>query len=196
MLRGIDGLSASQRFSVEGVELGAGRGSTTGTVGRGAGQFRCGCQRGDDVRHMRRRRGVKDAAESMPCACGAGHTGSIGQNRRQAESNGASLVISILAIHTLWIPRLPMRPNPLQVGLHYIDSRAPSKDRILCSSQQTSRAFRQIKSFFRLPALAAVAGSPSISAAASWQHARGRCGRAPASCQAKQALSRRGRAHM
>lgn len=34
MLRGIDGLSASQRFSVEGVELGAGGGSTTGTVGR------------------------------------------------------------------------------------------------------------------------------------------------------------------
>lgn len=142
---------------------------------------------------MRQRRGVKDAADSMPCACAAGHTGSIGQNRRQAESNGASLVISILTTHTLWIPRLPMRPNPLQVGLHYIDSRAPSQDRILCSSQQTSRAFRQSKSFFRLPA---VAGSPSISAAASWQYARGRCGRAPASCQAKQALSRHGRAHM
>lgn len=46
------------------------------------------------------------------------------------EWNRASLPTPILAMRTGWAPRLPMRPNPLQVGLHDKDRRAPSRGRI------------------------------------------------------------------
>lgn len=92
---------------------------------------------------MRQQRGEKDAAESSPCGA---HSSYI-QARRWAKIDdrpspiGHSLAIPILTIHTLWTPCLPMRPYTLQVGLHYIDSRAPSEHHIAGSSHQAQRAF-------------------------------------------------------
>lgn len=80
-----------------------------------------------------------------------------------------------------------MRPNTLQVGLHYIDSRAPSEDRSLCSSQQASRAFSP-----NLKSLPPPCGSRITKhlGRGMVQRVHGRRGHASTSCRAKQALLR------